>query len=80
MAPEIVEEVGSLDSNFTKVNSIMCFFMLSTIIRKSNLQNKDPILNFTTSKSLTSLEYEVVVQRLKEAKENEEKTKKASIH
>lgn len=69
----ITEEVGSLDPNVTEVNSIIRFLMLPTITKRSNPQNKDPILDFTMSKILISLEYNTIAQRLKEAKENKER-------
>ena len=62
-------EIGTVDNDDGEPHSITRFLTLPTIAARASSKRRDPLLDFTTSKILTSDEYTAAVQRLNEAKE-----------
>ena len=62
-------EIATIDNTEGEPNSITRFLTLPTIAARVSSKRKDPLLDFTKSKILTSDEYTSAVQRLNDAKE-----------
>ena len=62
-------EIAGVDIAEGEPESITRFLTLPTITARASSRRKDPLLDFTQSKILTSDEYAAAVQRLNDAKE-----------
>ena len=62
-------EITTIDAGEGEPESITRFLTLPTIAARASSKCRDPLLDFTKSKILTSDEYTAAVQRLNDAKE-----------
>lgn len=62
-------EIATIDAGEGEPESITRFLTLPTIAARASSKRRDPLLDFTKSKILTSDEYTAAVQRLNDAKE-----------
>ena len=78
--PSLSEEIVDFESKGEEQDSITRFLTLPTITERSKPRNRDPILDYTTSKILTETQYEEAAQQLKDSRENvaREKERKAT--
>jgi hypothetical protein len=68
---QVNSELGTLEvESGAEPESLTRFLTLPTITARANPRRRDPILDFTQSKILTSDEYAAAVQRLQDAKES----------
>ena len=67
---DVANELARLELDEGEPESITRFLTLPTITARANPRRRDPILDFTQSKILTSDEYAAAVERQKEAKES----------
>ena len=61
-------EIATIDAGEGEPESITRFLTLPTIAARASSKCRDPLLDFTKSKILTSDEYTAAVQRLNDAK------------
>jgi hypothetical protein len=62
-------EIATIDAGEGEPESITRFLTLPTIAARASSKRRDPLLDFTKSKILTSDEYTAAIQRLNDAKE-----------
>ena len=73
--PDVAEEILGLDATVHEVDSITRFRTLPTVTQKTKSKYGDPMLDFTTSKILTSNEYMLAVEQLKTTRETAKREK-----